>query len=491
MTMLEFMKSLFKAKKEPQEVEEIPFEKVEEWLNKHTSDIIEDIDGEINLIYEQLQEEAKSLREKLDVLKNAQLRNETIALRAKQIMGGNREAYISKVTAFLDSIDLSNRGYFSGKRFYNDFLTKIELLNNSTLKAYYVLQEFFADESGEIAKNLKKMDGHVREMKETIEESPLYNLDNVQAKLNELKEKQQILLKTNKNIEEKRKELESHRAGREKIERKIYFIKKSQAFQQYNELFQQKESLAATLKKLEQDIINEFSLLERPLKKHARIVINDKLVQEYANNPLNALLADRNLEIVSILATLKNNIVKEEVEIKDRQRYKTIAILEKLHRGYFENYLSQYHCVKAKKQEVDHLMLTNKVTQDYNELLYRQEHLLEKCKRTIEEINLLEKRKSRIDLKGVKQELEKYLSMISANEIRIVEKTEEGENTKEGNSADVAKNLPANENLGNLPANENPENLPANENLENLSADEAEQQPNNHKEDIPQEQQEK
>ena len=69
--MLEFIKQFFKKPEKIEEIEHIDIDKIEDWLNKHTSDIIEDIDKEINSIYAQISEDVNELKHELKNLKNA------------------------------------------------------------------------------------------------------------------------------------------------------------------------------------------------------------------------------------------------------------------------------------------------------------------------------------------------------------------------------------------------------------------------------------
>ncbi|MBT6041321.1 hypothetical protein HOH15_05290, partial [Candidatus Woesearchaeota archaeon] len=215
--MFKFIKELFKKKPaEELKVEEILFEKVGDWVNQHTSEIIEDIDKEINESYERLVETIKETKQRLEELKKAELRNDKIALRAKQIMEGNRTTYISRAILFLDSLDTENRGFFTAKKFYKDFQGKIGSFNKQTIRSYYVLQEFLANESSKVAEGLKNIDKIIREIRDVIDKSPISDLDEIKTNLKEFKEKQAILSESGKETTKKKQELESYREAREK-----------------------------------------------------------------------------------------------------------------------------------------------------------------------------------------------------------------------------------------------------------------------------------
>lgn len=419
--MLEFIKQFFKKPEKQEEIETIDLDKIEDWLNKHTSDIIEDIDKEINSIYAQISEDINELKHELENLKNATLRNENIILRAKQIMEGNRTTYIDKIIKFTDALDLTNNGFFSGKRFCKEFEANILELNNQTLKSYYVLQEFFGEESGLVAKRLKKIDEQVKEMKEIITKSPIYNLDDVQKSIKDFRERQKALKQLSEEITKKKGELEEYRLTREKVELKMAALKKSDVYLSYRKLSEDKAGVMEEIKRLETDLGADFSLLLRPLKKHSRLALNEKLVEQYSNDPLLALLNDDKLEILSILEQLRTNIISNKLELKDTQKDKPLQAIDKLHRRYFEDFLNKYKTLRTRKKDIDSQILSNNVNQDFNDLQYKYEHLLGKCKHVIDEINNTEKNKLKLNLDELRKELETKFSTLAMKKVKFID----------------------------------------------------------------------
>jgi len=420
--MLEFIKQFFKKPEKIEEIEHIDIDKIEDWLNKHTSDIIEDIDKEINSIYAQISEDVNELKHELKNLKNAALRNENIILRAKQIMEGNRTTYIDKIIKFAEALDLTNKGFFSGKKFCKEFGAQILELSNQTLRSYYVLQEFFGEESGLVAKRLKKVDEQVKEMREIIIKSPIYNLDELQKSIKDFRGRQEALNKLSEEITKKKSELEEYRISREKVELKMAALKKSDVYLSYRKLSEDKASVMEEIKRLETDLAADFSLLLRPLKKHSRLALNEKLVEQYSNDPLLALLNDDKLEIISILEQLKTNILSNKLELKDTQKDKPLQAIDKLHRRYFEDFLNKYKTLRTRKKDIDSQILSNNVNQDFNDLQYKHEYLLGKCKHVIDEINNIEKNKLKLNIDEHRKELEIKFSTLAMKKVKFINK---------------------------------------------------------------------
>ncbi|MBT4824753.1 hypothetical protein HN695_04210 [Candidatus Woesearchaeota archaeon] len=435
--MFKFIKELFKKKPaEELKVEEILFEKVGDWVNQHTSEIIEDIDKEINESYERLVETIKETKQRLEELKKAELRNDKIALRAKQIMEGNRTTYISRAILFLDSLDTENRGFFTAKKFYKDFQGKIGSFNKQTIRSYYVLQEFLANESSKVAEGLKNIDKIIREIRDVIDKSPISDLDEIKTNLKEFKEKQAILSESGKETTKKKQELESYREAREKVEKKILELKKGPAYLGYKRLDEEREDLKKQIKDFEDKLSNDFSLLSRPLRKYSRVAMNESLVAKYATSPVLALLSDEKQEIIEVLKKLKENIKENKVELKDKQKEKTLQAIERLSAHYFKDFLSKHSALKSKKKNIDGQLLGNSVNQDYNDMLYKQEHFIKKCKQVIEDLNHHDKSKNKAELGPIKEKLENMLGKMVMKKVVIVDELGKKKEDKEESSSE-------------------------------------------------------
>ena len=82
--MLKFLKNIF-AKKQI-ERKEMPLNELEGWINKEAKIVFNDLDKSIEEIKLKINQEAKKCLENLEILKNAELKNPNIPLRAKQAM---------------------------------------------------------------------------------------------------------------------------------------------------------------------------------------------------------------------------------------------------------------------------------------------------------------------------------------------------------------------------------------------------------------------
>ena len=159
--MFNFLKKFFTKK----EIETIKLElkDLKSFFDEKHKEVEKELNSKIAEIRGKIAEEITKTRNNLETLKKAELRNENIPVRAKQFMKGNREAYIRIVNNLVDSINIED-DYNSILKFCDNFNETLLHFTKSTTKAYQVLQEFFANESREIALNIKQFDSLIKRL---------------------------------------------------------------------------------------------------------------------------------------------------------------------------------------------------------------------------------------------------------------------------------------------------------------------------------------
>ena len=96
------------------------------------------------------------IKEKLDRLEEATLRNPNIPEKAKQIMEGNRSSFVKQHNIFLDSLEVPDDvSYYKTNEFCDSFAEKIEHLAQTCSRNTMVLNEFFKNEAGAVSKGMK------------------------------------------------------------------------------------------------------------------------------------------------------------------------------------------------------------------------------------------------------------------------------------------------------------------------------------------------
>jgi len=159
---------------------------------------------------------------------------------------------------------------------------------------------------------------------------------------------------------------------------------------------------------------------EKSMRKYTKIVLEDEyLLQKYLESPLNALLKDNELRIISLLKGIEKNISNDSIELKDKKRKKTLAKIKELDKDFFDDFLKKYNDIKEKLNETNKKI--NKM--DIKGKILNKEKELEELNINIEKIeNDIENLKNeieKIDIDEIKKDIENNIENIFNIEVEI------------------------------------------------------------------------
>ena len=275
--MLEFIKNLF-AKQEIQE-EKIGLDSLNGWLDAKTKPMLNDLDININEIIEKINNEKNTANENLEILKNAQLQNTKIPERVKTIMQGNREGFIRRASLFFGNIDLKYNNYGELAEQCGNIRNEINELGEGTARNYHILNEFFAREAEKVAANIKSIEEYLKELANAIGNSKISDIDKIKSSIINLKNKMKLKESYSIQMENSNKTLQNGKNKKTEIENRINEIKSSPHYKNYEKLSEDKEKAEIKIKEIENNLFHDFSVLERAMKKYAKISFeNENLI---------------------------------------------------------------------------------------------------------------------------------------------------------------------------------------------------------------------
>jgi hypothetical protein len=392
--MFDFFKRFFK--KEKVSIKKIELEKfIDENIQAHEESIIK-----LQKTYKgQIAELKGEVNEKCKTLEDAKLRNENIPKKAISIMNGNRSAFIRSAKLLIDQVSnhVSDNTDII-KTDIHDIQSLLDVYNKSTKKSYFVLQEFFANESGDIAKSIKKLDVVNKEFIRELKDSKYFRfmsvkelLDNKKKKENRIKELQKI----NKN---RQKDLEDAKQGLENIKAEIKSVRESKEFKKLKSLSIQLEENKANQKRLTDEIYHMFLPLSRAMRKYAKISIDSGISSEIEYDIVKAIKKHSPSEIRSALDGMKRSIESGSLNLKENVKEKNLIILTNVSMDW----LSEH---KKNLDETNNKMNNLQQEIDNSDLHKELKMLEEKTDKKKEEINDIQK-----DVIAVQSEISKSKS---------------------------------------------------------------------------------
>ncbi|MBI2656956.1 hypothetical protein HYX03_04405 [Candidatus Woesearchaeota archaeon] len=423
--MLEFLRKIFKNEEvqEAREAVEISLYSLEEWLNEKSKPLMEDINQQTESILMKVNEELQRARFNVEVLGNAKLQNPNIPFKAKQYMEGNRKAYIRAVNSFLGHMEINNKDYFYLVDFCKLFDELINDLNKGTFRSYSILQEFFANETNKIAQNLKNFDTIFSRLKSFLNDEKVVNVNKTIEKAQSLKIKSKH--KINLNVDFKNIEAAIKLANNEKDEvmANIQKFNDSDDHKDFLKLNEGKKSKSRSFYEDENQILQSFSVLERPLRKYSHIAFeHEEIVLEYLKQPIETLANDRNLVILEILKNLEKALNEGKLQIDSKKKDKSIEEIKKLNREFIGQFLKRYFSFKAEMEELDSKIKATRVAEKFRNFNVQLEELNLKIEKDNDEFNKLKNDVVKLanSIENLKSDIENSVREIFDEEIKVV-----------------------------------------------------------------------
>ncbi len=422
--MLDFLKRIFKnEEQETREILEINLHSLEDWIEQKSKPFMEDVRININETLMKVDEELQRTRFNIEVLENAKLQNPNIPFKAKQYMEGNRKAYIRAVSSFLGHMEINNRDYFYLLKFCNEFDKMINELNKGTLRSYTILQEFFANETSKIAQNLKNFDNLFNELKSSLGNEKM-------MLVNEAREKSGILItkykqKLNRDVDFKDAEaiLKLAKEEKEAIMAEIMNFGQSEEHNKFISLNEEKKNKEREFFEQQNQILQSFSILERPLRKYSHIAFeHEEIVLEYLKDPIGALVNDKELKIIDVVKNLEKMLDESQIKLDDKKKEKTLEEIKKLRREFVEEFVRKYNSFKSEIEELDKKIKATGVAEkmkNFNNKLKESNTSIEKNN---EENTRLKEDVAKINnsIENLKNEIQSSVKEIFNEKIRIM-----------------------------------------------------------------------
>jgi hypothetical protein len=417
------IKNIFKnGEPEQKKAREIRLQNMKEWLNEKSKPLTEDIRQKTDSILMKVDEELQKTRYNIEVLENAKLQNPNIPFKAKQYMEGNRKAYIRAVTSFLGHMEINNKDYFYLIDFCKKFEELIDELNKGTVRSYTILQEFFANESGKIAHNLKNFDAMFSELKSVLNDPRIVSVNGLRKKIQELDAKSKHRI--NAGVELRDSEASLKISNNEKESTMADIIKFDQS-NKHNEFINLKEEMKNKEKSFYEEkdsILQSFAVLDRALRKYSHVAFeHEEEVLKYLNNPVESLANDKGMGIITILGTLKKMLDENKIKVDEKKKEKSIDEINKLSKEFIENFVKKYNSFRSEIKEISNKMSTTGVSQKLRDYNSKLEEINLRIERNSTEFSRLKDDTAKMEksIENIKNEIESSMKDVFGEEIKI------------------------------------------------------------------------
>jgi len=412
--MFEFIKRLFQTDEE--EIESVSFNNIKDFFNEKAKDISNDLETAIKDVKEKIELEIYRTKKNIETLEKAELRNPNVPMKAKQFLKGNKEAYIKAVNLLIEKIESNINNLQSLSENFD--LSKFA---KSTQKAYQVLQEFHANESRDIAINIRSLESHIKNIKKLAEERNLSLIKELKELIISSEHKKQEKSDLKKEYNEKQSEKDELIKKIENLKKLISDLKESNEYQEFLSLIALRKKSINELDKLKDSLLQSFAIINTGLRKYARITVKDvMLLEDYIKEPIATLIKDESLKILEILESARKSIINNAIDFKDKKKDKTLHELEKFTKEFLTNFKEEKSSLEKKITEFEKSINENNSKNKSEELHKKLEETEELLKNVETKLEFLEKEIQKIDLEKLKKEIEKNMKKAFDINVSIV-----------------------------------------------------------------------
>ena len=155
-------------------------------------------------------------------------------------------------------------------------------------------------------------------------------------------------------------DLKSNNDKKSELENEISQIKSSKDYAGYEKLLEEKKNIELKLNDVENTLFHDFSVLEKALKKYAKIAFeNEKLILKYLSNPIIALIMDNDFKISKVLDSLKSVIEGNKLDLDEKKGRKALEKINDLDSVYFTKIKDDFKNLKGRLNALEHDIKNN------------------------------------------------------------------------------------------------------------------------------------
>lgn len=302
--------------------------------------------------------------------------------------------------------------------------------NNNTLKEFRLFEQLFEKESKEAFENFKTIYNTTKEFNNLVSDGkktldPIIDaknsLDLIKEDVGNIEKKKEEIDDYNKRLSDLSIELKSEQDRLKELE-------SSNEMESFNQMMKKKGELESQLSDTKSVIIQNFSNVDKPLRKFQHLVqrgiekIDDeKILDKLIDSPVNTIIGTKDFKQVnSLLEKIKHSINSGVMEIKDRD--KILSEIEWLvGHSIFEELANKYDSVLEEVKKLEKDISEQDVLKSMNAIKNHIDQLNRESQTKTEDIERMKKQieKLNVSIKENGEKMEKTLSEFIGRKVTI------------------------------------------------------------------------
>ena len=327
------------------------------------------------------------------------------------------EIMISELSKPLDSDPESMRKYQTSS------LSAVKDTDAHVIKEYSIMNDTFPDILKKVLKDFRSVFNATQEFNDRFlkNQDLLKPTTDAMGILDSLKENMRDLEKNKTEADDNGKKLLDLKKKLEAEEESLKSLKLGKDWSEFNRSLEVKRDLESQISEIRSDISENFSKVEKPLKKFQHLVqsgaeeINDKkMLADYINSPVDALIAAEDFSFINtILEKVKHGILSDSIVLKDKN--KTLSEIEWIiNRNVFKELVSKYNSLLGEMRKLQNTIENQNVSERKKGIEVGIEQFKKDIQSTDAEIERSQKKieKLKASVTETKKELEDNLTKL-------------------------------------------------------------------------------
>jgi hypothetical protein len=430
---MRFLEKLF-CKKEEKEIAEpaeetFDIETATDFLKKKYNEDFQLIKDDVKTAYEEIQMALGNFKESLSNLEKANF-NESLDSVSFQMATSQRKSFINKMKIMISQLNKPlNLGLDSITEYQRSSLLSVKEADEHAVKEFVMFEQLLK-ESKAVFKNFKSVFNTTKNFNDLVSKKRelLYPINDTENELDSLKKNIEFVQKVKKEIDEHNKRLLDLKKKLESEEENLRKLEDSDEWNRFNLLIERKKELDSHISEVRANISQNFSKIEKPLKKFQYLVkvgkeeIDDKkILNRYMDSPVDTFIETENFSFInSALERVKLSVLSDAIDLKDKN--KALSEIDwMIDHNIFEELVTKHNSMieEMKKLEKD---ITE---QSVNKLKTEIESRIEQFNREIQAINTKIERNKRqmekleVSVQEIKAILERGMTKLIGSKATI------------------------------------------------------------------------
>lgn len=389
--MLRFLKKIFEKKEEKESVDFFELEK--RIADEGWKEIKQDI--------ERLQQVKEAISKNIGALQAKDIDSQKVQDKAKDVIKGNRNAFVIMLRKLADSIDNPELNAKGVSLFCKKLEEEMADFHAKTARNYFIMKTLIGEELEAIKQNLKEAEAISMRIKKSVETGKLAAIEDLQKSLKDIYQHIENKGKHEREMQGIEKETEMLLAKEKEVTEKINAMKEGMEFielENFKSKLQQKTDEEGVIKAR---IRNSFAELSRPLRKYER-VYPSKVLAKFLEDPVASM--EENNDMAKILHSAAESMQKGEIDSKNTE--KDVQNLEELS-SKFDELKERLMLIEKEKEEIKENIRNNKAEEERGMVIKELNRIEGELSDSEERLEALKNKDVKKDIEKVKDDLKK------------------------------------------------------------------------------------